>query len=227
MRVFVSKIWLQGRARNTGLSTFLAYTSAGVHQPSLQHPASPMLASTLPAAPISLCFPCTPQCCPCPLAVTRPCEASLGLLHPASQLCPRSGSRGLLCEHLLQGLCALAGLWDWVSGIRALQSIMMGPEFWDDSWLCLFLWKRHLHLWCFEAAFPSSEAQPVQDQLWKASVWGNISPQTPSPRSVTCPEGRKSHASLDRAGSGTLPSGNSLATRAVSGPNRNAALFEP
>lgn len=31
--VFVSKIWLQGRARNTGLSTVLAYASAGVHQP--------------------------------------------------------------------------------------------------------------------------------------------------------------------------------------------------
>lgn len=151
-----------------------------------------MLASTLPAAPISSCFPCTPQCCPCPLAVTGPCQASLGLLHPASQLCPRSGSWGLLCEHLLQGLCALPGLWDWVSGIRALQSTIIGPESWDDSWLYVFLRKRHLHLWSFQAAFPSSEVQPVQDQLWKASVCGNLSPQTPSPRSVTCPEGRKS-----------------------------------
>lgn len=60
-QVFVSKVLLQGRARNTRLSTFLAYSSVGVHQPCPQHSTNPKLASIPTAALISIGIFLVPQ----------------------------------------------------------------------------------------------------------------------------------------------------------------------
>lgn len=73
-QVFVDKVLLQGRARNTGLSIFLVYSSAGARQPCAQHPANLVLASTLAAVLISSGFPCTSTVLPMPFGHDRrPC----------------------------------------------------------------------------------------------------------------------------------------------------------
>lgn len=73
-QVFVGKVLLQGRARNTSLSIFLVYSSAGARQPCAQHPANLVLPSTLAAVLISSGFPCTSTVLPTPFGHDRrPC----------------------------------------------------------------------------------------------------------------------------------------------------------
>jgi len=82
-QVFVGKVLLQRRARNTGLSIFLVYSSAAAH-----HPANVVLASAAPAVPASADSPRTPAVLPMAFSCDRgPCSSSLGLL-----LSPRQGS---------------------------------------------------------------------------------------------------------------------------------------